>query len=123
MMWKPAPGFEGWYEVSDTGLMRRVHPGTRTRVGRLLAQTPSSNGYVVARLFVEGVGYTRAVHRLVAEAFCGRPTAESFLVRHLDGDPLNNRAENLRWGTPKENAADTKRHRAQRGAAQLVVNH
>jgi hypothetical protein len=30
--------------------------------------------------------------------------------RHLDGDPANNRLDNLRWGTPIENAQDRKRH-------------
>jgi hypothetical protein len=30
--------------------------------------------------------------------------------RHLDGNPSNNRPDNLRWGTAKENAADMIRH-------------
>lgn len=56
-----------------------------------------------------GVRKTARVHRLVAEAFCPNPRGY-WLVRHLDDDPLNNRASNLVWGTPKENAADRTRN-------------
>jgi hypothetical protein len=32
------------------------------------------------------------------------------VCRHLDGNPINNRLENLRWGTHKENKADAIKH-------------
>lgn len=32
------------------------------------------------------------------------------MVLHTDGDPLNNRLENLRWGSAAENSADMVRH-------------
>jgi len=42
-------------------------------------------------------------------AFHGlRPNGQ--LVRHLDGNPKNNRAENLAWGTSLDNEADKARH-------------
>lgn len=45
----------------------------------------------------------RKVHQLVCEAFHGpKPFPES-VVLHLDEDAMNNRPENLRWGTQKEN--------------------
>lgn len=52
----------------------------------------------------------RLVHVLVAETFIGpRPTG--LQVRHLDGNPGNNRRSNLIYGTAKENARDRERHR------------
>lgn len=49
-------------------------------------------------------------HILVLELFVGpRPTPQHH-ARHLNGDPLDNRLENLAWGTAKENYADSKRH-------------
>jgi hypothetical protein len=43
------------------------------------------------------------VHRLVCEAFHGPPPFEKAVVIHIDENALNNRPENLRWGTQKEN--------------------
>lgn len=43
------------------------------------------------------------VHRLVCEAFHGEKPEENSVVIHIDENALNNRAENLRWGTQKEN--------------------
>jgi hypothetical protein len=48
------------------------------------------------------------VHELVAEAFLG-PRPEGMLIRHLDDNPLNNRASNLAWGTQADNIADAER--------------
>ena len=43
------------------------------------------------------------VHRLVCEAFHGPPPHKNSVVIHIDENALNNRPENLRWGTQKEN--------------------
>lgn len=46
---------------------------------------------------------TMKVHRLVCEAFHGPPPFDRAVVIHIDENALNNRPENLRWGTQKEN--------------------
>lgn len=43
------------------------------------------------------------VHRLVCEAFHGPEPADKPIVIHIDENSHNNRPENLRWGTQKEN--------------------
>lgn len=45
----------------------------------------------------------RKVHQLVCEAFHGPKPFEKAVVIHLDEDALNNRPENLKWGTQREN--------------------
>ena len=56
-------------------------------------------------------GKTHLVHRLVAKAFLPPPPSEKHTqVMHIDGDPANNRADNLGWVTRSENrrhASDT----------------
>ena len=45
----------------------------------------------------------RKVHQLVCEAFHGPKPFPSAVVIHLDENAHNNRPENLKWGTQKEN--------------------
>jgi len=45
----------------------------------------------------------RKVHQLVCEAFHGVKPFPEAVVIHLDENALNNRPENLKWGTQKEN--------------------
>lgn len=51
----------------------------------------------------------RYIHHLVLEAFVG-PCPEGMECCHGDGDPANCRLSNLRWDTPKGNAADKITH-------------
>lgn len=43
------------------------------------------------------------IHRLICEAFHGPAPFPKAIVIHLDEDALNNRPENLKWGTQREN--------------------
>lgn len=75
-------------------------------VPRELSPSRNAKGYLTAKLGRHSSGY---VHRLVWAAWYG-PIPLSMQVRHLDGDPSNNRLENLACGTAVENAADKRRH-------------
>jgi hypothetical protein len=48
-------------------------------------------------------GKTHKVHQLICEAFHGPRPSPKHVVMHLDDNPLNNRADNLKWATQKEN--------------------
>jgi hypothetical protein len=48
-------------------------------------------------------GRTYKIARLIAEAFHGPPPFDDAVVMHLDENAVNNRPENLKWGTQKEN--------------------
>ena len=48
-------------------------------------------------------GKNYKIHRLICEAFHGPPPDEKNIVLHLNEDATDNRPENLRWGTQKEN--------------------
>jgi len=50
------------------------------------------------------------IHQAVCRAFHGPRPSGLYEVAHIDGDKLNNKAENLRWATKKENEADKKIH-------------
>jgi hypothetical protein len=118
-IWKPVPGSEGQYEVSDDGQVRSLDhvvprvasaqrsAGTKAVKGRVLRPGPSNYGHL--SVVLGRSGGTRMVHALVLEAFVG-PRPPGMECRHLDGDPKNNRLENLCWGTRTENIEDALRH-------------
>lgn len=53
---------------------------------------------------------TTTVHRIVAETFLGPAPFDGAIIRHLNDDPSDNKAENLAWGSHKDNAADRDRN-------------
>ena len=70
--WRPVVGYEGWYEVSNLGRVRRMRPSRNTHVGRVLVQSLRRKGsYRVVSLSKENEVHSRFVHCLVAEAFLG----------------------------------------------------
>lgn len=70
-------------------------------------------GHLVVNLHRDGRKFRRYIHRLVLEAFVG-PRPPGLICCHWDGDPANNRLENLRWDTYKSNCDDMLRHGTRR---------
>ena len=112
--WKPIPGYEECYEASFDGHIRSV-PGkvtsnarykTRVWQSRVLKEKVSKNkkGRTDARvdLWKDGKHKTFLVSRLVALAWHGIP-AVGMTVNHINGDTLDNSADNLEWITLSEN--------------------
>jgi hypothetical protein len=95
-MWADIPGYEGIYQVSRIGQVRRA--GT----GKLIKPTVFSCGYCYVSLTKDKVATKYRVHRLVAFCFVSNPNDKPH-VNHLDGVKTNNRADNLEWCTPSEN--------------------
>ena len=86
---------------------------------RVFSPWVNSNGYLCVSLRKEdGKLQTHRVHVLVATTFHGpKPFAEA-VVRHLNGDKLDNLWTNLQWGTTIENSEDAFQHgRFQQGEA------
>lgn len=96
--WKVIEGTSGLLEVSDEGRVR-----SNMRDGRILKQQRDNKGYYRVSVTVERKKMHFKVHRLVAEAFVQNPMSLP-QVNHIDGDKLNNRAENLEWVTNIQNA-------------------
>jgi len=111
-VWKPVPSKEGVMASSlgrvrlpsrtatmPNGGERDYHPkptyGVKTKASK------------TARHFYMGLQNkffgNMKVHRLVCEAFHGAAPSPRHVVIHLDEDATNNKPENLKWGTQREN--------------------
>lgn len=92
--------FDGLAEVDELGEVFRVWPdGSRSLLPRY-----NVKHYYQVSLTVGGKNYREYIHRLVATAFVANPNNKP-QVNHIDGNPMNNRAENLEWVTAQENSA------------------
>lgn len=102
-VWKTVADVDG-YEVSDLGRVRSwiMANSTRRRTEpKVLRQQSDKDGYAQVNLR----NRTKKVHHLVLKAFVG-PRPDGMEASHNNGRRADNRLENLRWGTPKENNAD-----------------
>ena len=101
--WLPVVGYEGLYEVSNMGRVKRVKAGQGARVGGFLSLRHKHRfGYTRVALCSDGKAKTYYVHALVAKAFISNPLNHK-TVNHIDNDPSNNNASNLEWVSSHKN--------------------
>jgi len=78
-------------------------------VKKLKKRIHAQGGYYRVRLCINGKGSSEQVHTLILKTFVGeRPS--KMQCCHYDGNPRNNRLDNLRWDTVSSNALDRVRH-------------
>ena len=95
-MWKDIDGYEGLYQISDTGEVMNV------RTNRIMRAAKQSRGYLNVVLSKNGEKETFLIHRLVAEAFIPNPENKPE-VNHKSENKQDNRVENLEWIWHKDN--------------------
>lgn len=129
-VWRAVPGWEGVYEASSFGRIRSLgrivqRAGRDMRVReKILAPNVHHSGYLRVNLSHGGRRSEQLVHWIIASTFHG-PRPDGLEIRHLDGDPANNRFDNLRYGTSTENKADISRHgtNAKRNRTHCPLGH
>lgn len=111
--WKSIVGYEGFYEVSNTGIVRSVERDVIYKDGRIrrvksrvMSQSLNSDGYMTVHLSRDGNSKRHPVHKLVAIAFVDG-YVKGLEVDHIDADRTNNISSNLQWVTHEENIRRT----------------
>lgn len=126
-VWRPVPGYEDKYEVSDRGRVRsldRICVGKDGREelhhGKILKPQKMKNNYLEVFLRDGKKRLHRTIHSLVAEAFLG-PRPEGCDILHLDGDRENNVPANLSYNTRAENLHSTYRYGGRQATGKLFL--
>lgn len=108
VIWREIAGYEGYYEVSQTGIVRsitRVVPSSscsRTLKSKIIKPRVNNRGYEQVRLSKDGFTKAKFVHRLVAVAFIP-PLHNKLFVNHKNGIKTCNEFKNLEWVNHAEN--------------------
>lgn len=100
--WKDIPGYEGFYQISNLGRVKRTAAEKGTRIGRIVTPNKGGDGYQTVRLSRNGVKKTYSTHRIVAIVWIDNHNNYK-QVNHKNGNKLDPRAENLEWCTAKQN--------------------
>jgi len=102
-IWMEIRGYEGLYEVSNLGRVRKNKVSPSGEVDcRILSQRYSTQRYLQCKLSKNGLEKNHRIHRLVAENFIPNPKNKA-QVNHIDGVKENNYVNNLEWCTQHEN--------------------
>ena len=116
-VWNPIPDYPG-YAASNQGRIRSYYRpiggGHSWQIAkepqRIMTTSPKVSGYYIIQVkHQNGKTYSKPLHQLIASAFLG-PQSEGTWVCHRNDNKLDNRAENLYYGTPLDNARDAFRN-------------
>lgn len=103
-IWKQVKEYPG-YEVSDQG---RIKSFKQNKNGKILNGVVRK-GYLQVDFRKDGVTHSEGVHRIVLSTFSPRENMDQYTVNHKDGNPLNNKLDNLEWMTLSENTSHARR--------------
>lgn len=106
-IWKDVIGYEGIYQISNTGKIKRIgaytnQTGKTWCSERILKLAVKTKGYMYVQLSKNGKTSSKYVHRLVAGALISNPENKP-TVNHKNGNKADNSVENLEWTTYTEN--------------------
>jgi hypothetical protein len=103
-IWTSILGYEGIYEVSDMGRVKRLLPSKRFAAGHILKPKRIGQGYVGVCLYRDGKSKAISIHKLVMRSFVGAPPG-GMNINHKDANKKNNSLANLEYVTLSQNSA------------------
>jgi hypothetical protein len=112
---RPVPGFDDYLATRDGRVFSNRN---NVRSPREIMPVTTPKGYRTVNIYVDGARKIVRVHHLILLAWRG-PRPIGAQTRHLNGNPADNRVDNLMWGTAAENGADRIGHGTQSGGRPL----
>lgn len=110
-IWKPIPGYEGLYEVSNLGRIRSldriiIRKNIETFIkGDIKSMAVNNSGYYRVALYKDNKYRNFYVHKLIFCSFNNIGINDRIMINHLDEDKLNNKLLNLELSNFRENGS------------------
>lgn len=108
-IWKDVEEYEGLYQVSNMGRVKsckrvimRNNGKPQTINEKYLKPSYDKCGYMVVNLWKNNKFKQKKLHQIIAQAFIPNPENKPY-IDHINCNTSDNRLENLRWVTHKEN--------------------
>ena len=109
-IWRDIEGYNGLYQISNLGRVKSLEKKCLSKNGKyrinkekiLKLYTNSKDGYIRVGLWKNNKHHSFTLHKIVAQTFIDNYDNKP-CIDHINGDRTDNRVENLRWVTHKEN--------------------
>lgn len=124
-IWKDIKDYEGLYQVSNLGNIKRVQRKRYDR-NQLLEEKiikvifPKNKWYPYFSLCKNGVAKNHYLHRVLAIAFIPNPNNYP-CINHIDGNKQNNNLNNLEWCSFSHNNKEAHKLKLNRGTAKTTL--
>ena len=118
VVWKPVVGYEGLYEITDYGAVKSIRQGAY--YNKLMKPYLAGKGYLYLHVKVGDKRPHIIIHRAVAEAFIPNLENKKY-VDHINTIRTDNRVENLRWCSCRENALNPITNKRRRNVAKKIA--
>jgi len=113
-IWKDIPDYKGFYQVSNLGNVKSLNRSiirsngvVQSFKGKLMSKC-SDGRYLYVTLYKVGKIKNYKIHKLVAIAFLNhKPCGYKFVIDHKDHNPKNNRLNNIRIITQRQNTSQS----------------
>lgn len=125
--WKDVVGYEGVYQVSNYGRVKRLTYRTKRSDGssrllkeKILKGKDIKRKHKRVSLWKDGKSNDYFIHRLVASAFIPKVPNKNN-INHINGIPSDNRVENLEWCTTAENNLHAHRNNLNKSSKRIKL--
>lgn len=120
-VWKDIKGYEGKYQVSYEGEIRRIYKNGKTKIITPYIRKSQKSNVLFVGLTKDGKKKEIFVHKLVAEAFLRKPK-KGEVIYHVNGLKQDNYSTNLKYIDRKKLGKMTGAQSRRKGVVKINSN-
>lgn len=96
--WREISGTNKMYQASNLGRIKSFYKYNSI----IVKPSITAKGYERLQIIQNGQAVNYFLHRIIASCFIGEPPGEDYIIHHIDGNPRNNKVNNIKWVSQEE---------------------